>query len=75
MKRALALAVLLVGLPIVAVVEVLGWLDDWAMDADWLLLSGETFDTAAARLHLTRASLIVHLNRHRRADLIPRRTT
>ena len=35
MKRALATAVLLVGLPIVAVVEVLAWLDQWQMDDPW----------------------------------------
>ena len=35
MRRALALAILVVGLPIVAAVEVLTWLDDWSQDTDW----------------------------------------
>lgn len=41
-------------------------------DADWLLLSGETFDSIAARLGLLPKSLERHLARHNREDLLPK---
>ena len=42
------------------------------LDAEWLLLAGEIWETTAARLHLTPESLRRHLQRHR-PDLVPPR--
>lgn len=42
------------------------------VDAEWLLLCGEAWDTVAARLRMKPPSLAVHLRRHGRDDLLPR---
>jgi hypothetical protein len=44
------------------------------VDADWLLLAGESFEVTAARLGVLPSSLDRHLRRHGRTDLVPRIT-
>ena len=41
-------------------------------ETEWLLLGGESFDQIPGRLGVKRASLMVHLHRHGRSDLVPR---
>ena len=42
-------------------------------DVEFLLLAGESFDQIPGRVAVKRASLLRHLGRHGRTDLIPRR--